>query len=126
MTRIKSFRIATALLALLIAIPGFAARGSADFTRFVALGDSYGAGVSNGSWNENHTRYSWPAIIARQAGAPDFVQPLVSFPGLGPEIQLVDVVSFPPRLVPASGNAVPLNVTFPRPFNNLSIPGAGT
>ena len=98
--RIKSFRIGVALLALLIAVPGFAARGQADFTRFVALGDSYGAGVSNGSINERHTQYSWPAILARQAGAPDFVQPLVSFPGIGAELQLLDIISFPPRLAP--------------------------
>lgn len=123
MTRIKSIRFAAALLSLLIAVPIFAARGSADFTRFVALGDSYGAGVSNGSMNERHQVYSWPAIIARQAGA-QFVQPLVSFPGIGPEIQLVDIVSFPPRLVPASGSGAPLNVTYPAPFNNLSVPGA--
>ena len=122
--RIKSFRIGVALLALLIAVPGFAARGQADFTRFVALGDSYGAGVSNASINERHTQYSWPAILARQAGAPDFVQPLVSFPGIGPELQLLDIISFPPRLAPAAGQGQPLNTNFGRPYNNLSVPGA--
>jgi lysophospholipase L1-like esterase len=126
MTRINSFsRIAAAVaVVVLIAVPGFAQRGEADFTRFVALGDSYGAGVSNGSVNERHQVHSWPAIIARQAGADVFVQPLVSYPGIGPEIELVDVVSFPPRFAtsPVSGN--PINLTYPRAYNNLSIPGA--
>lgn len=125
MTRNKSFsRIAAALLALVIAVPVFAARGDADFTRFVALGDSYGAGVSNGSVNERHQIYSWPAIIARQAGAPVFVQPLVSFPGIGPELQLVDAISYPPVLRPAAGQGQPINSNYPAPYNNLSIPGA--
>lgn len=125
MSRIKIFtRIAAALIAVVVAVPLFAARGEADFTRFVALGDSYGAGVSNASLNERHQIYSWPAIIARQTGAPDFVQPLVTFPGFGPEIQLVDAVSFPPVLRPASGVATSPDLTFPRPWNNLSIPGA--
>ena len=120
-----SFRFAAvlAVVALLVA-PMYAQRGSADFTRFVAIGDSYGAGVSSASMNERHTFYSWPAIIARQAGAPSFVQPLVSYPGIGPELVLLDVVSFPPRIVTAPGQGQPLNVTYPAPFNNLSVPGA--
>ena len=63
MSRIKSFsKITAAALALIVAVPVFAARGQADFTRFVALGDSYGAGVSSASLNERHQPYSWPAI----------------------------------------------------------------
>ena len=131
MTRNKSFMsMAAALLALLIAVPVFAARGTADFTRFVALGDSYGAAVSNGSLNERHQAYSWPAIIQRQAFAdsfgsrPAFVQPLVSFPGIGAELQLVDVITYPPVIRPAAGQGQPINSTYAAPFNNLSIPGA--
>ena len=60
----RVIRIAAALtLAALAAVPMFAARGSADFTRFVAIGDSYGAGVESGSLNLNHQPFSWPAII---------------------------------------------------------------
>lgn len=113
-----------AVLALLIAVPGFAARGKADFTTFVALGDSYGAGVVSGSLNERHQPFSWPAVVARQVGANDFAQPLVSFPGIGAELQILDIVSFPPVIAPAQGTGRPLLLTFPRPYNNLSIPGA--
>ena len=127
MTRIKSLsRFAVvSLLVLQVAVPVFAARGTANFAKFVAIGDSYGSGLESGSLNERHQPYSWPAIIARQAGAPDFQQPLVSFPGIGNELQLLDVISFPPVILPAPGaSGAPLNLGLARPYNNLSIPGA--
>jgi lysophospholipase L1-like esterase len=127
MTRIKSLAkfAVVSLLVLHVAVPVFAARGSANFSKFVAIGDSYGSGLESGSLNERHQPYSWPAIIARQAGAPDFQQPLVSFPGIGNELQLLDIISFPPVIAPAPGPmGSPLNLNLARPYNNLSIPGA--
>ena len=122
MMRIRNLML---LLAVFVAAPLMAARGSADFTRFVAIGDSYGAGVESGSLNQNHQPFSWPAVIARQAGVADFQQPLVSFPGIGPELQLVDIIKFPPTILPAgTSNGQPINLMLPRPYNNLSIPGA--
>src|SRR5205085_730197 len=98
--RNQSFARLAALLVLasMIALPGFAAsRGSANFTNLVAIGDSYGAGYESNSLNERHQPYSWPAILARQVGLPlctatssatdvCFAQPLVSYPGIGPEM----------------------------------------
>jgi lysophospholipase L1-like esterase len=126
MRPIRTFKIiaVTLLLTAVVAAPALAARGSATFTTFVALGDSYGAGVESTSLNLNHQPFSWPAVIARQAGVTDFQQPLVSFPGIGPELQLVDIIHFPPVIAPAAGTAQPINTTLPRPYNNLSIPGA--
>src|SRR5437868_13081111 len=109
MTRIRIFMVI--LIAALVAAPMFAARGSADFTRFVAIGDSYGAGVESGSLNLNHQQFSWPAIIAMQVGlkvcAPTaaatencFAEPLVSFPGIGSELQLLSVTG---SIAPAAG-----------------------
>jgi lysophospholipase L1-like esterase len=130
----RIIRIAAALiLAALVAVPMFAAaRGKADFTRFVAIGDSYGAGVESGSLNLNHQQFSWPAIIARQVGlkvcSPSasatevcFAEPLVSFPGIGNELQLVSITG---TIAPASGTGAPIMTTFGRPYNNLAIPGA--
>jgi len=119
-------RIATvAALAASLTVPAFAARGNADFTRYVALGDSFGAGVSNSSLLQRHQETSYPAIIARQAGAPDFQQPLVGEPGIGPELRLINAVSFPPIILPAgTNNGAPINLNLQRPYNNLSIPGA--
>lgn len=115
----------TLLLVSAVAAPAFAARGSANFTRFFVIGDSYGAGVSSSSLNAAHQQFSWPNIIARQVGALDFQQPLVSDPGIGPELQLFDISKFPPTIAPkANFTGQPINLNLPRPFNNLSIPGA--
>ena len=123
MTRIRSFVL---LLILLVAAPLFAAaRGSANFTRIAVIGDSYSAGVVSGSLNVNHQVHSWPSVIAAQTGSQDFQQPLVSFPGIGPELVLVDIIHFPPTIAPASTmNGAPLNLNLPRPYNNRAIPGA--
>jgi lysophospholipase L1-like esterase len=137
MTRIRSFaRIASVALAIaVIALPGFAAVGSANFKTVVAIGDSYGAGFESNSLNERHSVYSWPAIVARQLGIPlctlgssatdnCFAQPIVSYPGIGPELTLMDISTYPPVIVNAPGSGTPLNTTFGRPYNNVSIPGA--
>jgi hypothetical protein len=127
--------VAAVLVAVFVATPLFAARGSANFTNFVALGDSYGAGFESGSLNERHQPWSWPAVIARQVGyqfcpagqtAPTptcFAQPLVSFPGIGPELQLTSLVPTP-SIVAAPGLGSPIMTGLQRPYNNLSIPGA--
>lgn len=123
---------AAVLVTAVIALPSLAQRGSADFSRFVALGDSYGAGVVSGSLNERHQVWSWPAVIARQVGFslcqptatpadPCFSQPLVTFPGIGPELQLVNLT---PTIAPAAGNGVPVMIGFNDEYDNLSIPGA--
>lgn len=129
----KFAKIAAAvLLVSLAAMPGFAARGSADFSRLVILGDSYGAGVVSGSLNDVHQPYSWAAFLARQVGytlcdgksvaaSPCFAIPLVSYPGLGPELKLLDLTG---NIAPAAGSGEPYMTTFARPYNNLSIPGA--
>lgn len=120
----KALRFTAVLaLALVSAVPMWAARGKADFTRYVALGDSFGAGVSSNAMVDAHQRNGYVAIIARQAGAKDFQQPTVSQPGIGPELQLLSIR--PLQIAPKSAtNGVPTNLSLPRPYNNLSIPGA--
>jgi lysophospholipase L1-like esterase len=133
--RIQSFARLAALLAIvsMIALPGFAARGSANFGTLVAIGDSYGAGYESNSLNERHQAYSWPAILARQVGLPlctptssateaCFAQPLVSYPGIGPEMVLVNLA--PTIGLAGTTQGAPLMTTFGRAYNNVSIPGA--
>src|SRR6266511_1041719 len=127
MTRIRSFVL---LLVTFLAVPLFAARGSADFTRFVAVGDSYGAGFEAGSLNDRHQPFGWPAIVARQAGLticpvtavatdPCFAIPLISQPGLpGGELVFNGVT-----LVTVPGAGSPVMFGFGRSYNNLSVPG---
>jgi len=120
----KAIRITAVLaLALVAALPVCAARGKADFTRYVALGDSYGAGVSSNSLVDAHQRNGYVNVLATQAGAPNFQQPTVSQPGIGPELQLLSIR--PLTILPKSAtNGTPTNLSLPRPYNNLSIPGA--
>jgi lysophospholipase L1-like esterase len=137
MTRIRSFAViaAVAVAIAVIAAPSFAAVGSANFKTVVAIGDSYGAGFESNSLNEHHSAFSWPAIVAKQLGIPlctlgssasdnCFAQPIVSYPGIGPELTLMDISTYPPVIVNAPGSGAPLNTTFGRAFNNVSIPGA--
>src|SRR5438552_743786 len=129
MMRIRSFVL---LLVAFVAAPLLAARGKADFTTFVTLGDSFGVGVSSVGTNINHQRFSWPAVIARQVGlrtdcigfdAPNCFQiPYISEPGVLPELQLVSLSPLTITLKPGLG--APLNSGLQRPYNNLSIDGA--
>ncbi len=132
--RNKSFaRFAAAFaVVMLFALPGFAARGTADFSHIAVIGDSYGAGFESNSLNQTHQVFSWPSTVALQTGATlctptstaadnCFAQPLVSYPGIGPELVLVNLS---PTIGQAPGAGVPIVTTFGRPYNNLAIPGA--
>jgi lysophospholipase L1-like esterase len=119
--------VVTALLVAITAVPAaFAARGRADFTRYVAVGDSLTAGsVSASPINlvVTHQVNSFPAVIARQTGSDDFEQPLISEPGILPELILR---SLSPLIIEpkANHNGAPMNLLLPRPYNNLGIPAA--
>jgi lysophospholipase L1-like esterase len=129
----KSIRIAAAVLLVgLCALPALAQRGSADFTRFVAIGDSYGAGFESGGLTERHQEWSWPAVIARQAGLEFcpanatatqdcWAFPRITYPGIPAELVLGGLTVGP---VSQPGQGTPIMTTFGRPYNNLSIPGA--
>lgn len=132
MTRIRTFAQIAAMtfLTAAVALPSYAARGKADFTQFVAIGDSYGAGFEAGSLNDHHQPFAWPAIIAKQAGlticpttatAADkcWAMPLISYPGL-PGGESVYNGS---GLVTVPGSGAPEMATFGRPYNDLAVPG---
>lgn len=124
-------RIATAVSLTVVCLPLFGARGSADFTRLVALGDSYGAGVSSVGLNIAHQRFSWPAQLARQVGLNTDCQddgprcfqiPYISEPGILPELQLTSLSPLGLSLKPGLG--APLRSGLGRSYNNMSIDGA--
>ncbi|HKV11252.1 MAG TPA: SGNH/GDSL hydrolase family protein, partial [Thermoanaerobaculia bacterium] len=132
MNRPKLF---ASLLALALLVPAGAFAqgvdtGDANFTRYVAFGDSLTAGFSSGGLVETFQRRSYPALIWRQAtnGAAGFEQPLVSQPGLTgtPGFGLLRLVSLVPSVViqPTPGNAAPLNATLQRAYDNMAVPGA--
>src|SRR5437867_721522 len=115
--------------------------GSANFTRYVALGNSLTAGFQSNALSERDEVYGFPNQIVGQIylpdplpertvrksnGRPDFQQPVFKDPGIGNRIRLVDLT---PTFVVETGvdPTSPfsnLNVFLPRPYNNLGIPGA--
>lgn len=108
---------------LLLGLPALcAAQAAPSFGTYVAIGDSLSAGFVSGSLVENHQGNSVPALLARQGGAADFQQPLVSQPGIPPELVLVGL-SPSPTLVRKAGLGVPRNLGLGRPYNNMAVPG---
>lgn len=128
----SSFAKFAAAVALLTAVPLFAAaRGKADFTTFVTLGDSLTLGVTNNAAVDYHQMHSWPAVFARQVGlktdcttdAPNcFQQALIGQPGLAPELVLSSLSPLTLSLKPGLGS--PTNSSLARAYNNLSVDGA--
>jgi hypothetical protein len=108
-------------LALLTA--GSAAGQIPNFTKYVALGDSYGAGFSSGCLVTRNQQFSYPNILAKQFGISDFQQPTVSEPGL-PTCTglktLVPSVTFGPI---STKTGAPTNAALARSYDNLSVPG---
>lgn len=113
----------TCAIGLLLALPALcAAQAAPSFTTYVAIGDSLSAGFVSGALVENHQANSVPALLARQGGAADFQQPLVSQPGIPPELTLVGL-SPAPTLVRKAGLGQPRNLGLGRPYNNMAVPG---
>ncbi len=126
MHRLKITAGVLALALLSMAGAGFAAvnTGAANFTTYVAMGDSLTAGFSNGSILDKFQVNSYPALIYRQVKGTStgFEQPLVSAPGLPGALRLTGL--FPTMISPTPGTATLLNALLPRPYNNLAVPGA--
>ncbi len=104
------------LAALAIAVP---AAAQVDMSRLVVLGASVDSGFESNCWVKGGQTDAWPAIIARQAGV-DFQQPLLDVPGVG---GCMILTSLAPTFTYAASTPKPLNLTYPKPYNNLAIPG---
>ena len=120
---LRSLGPAAAILALA------AAPLSAQFTHYVALGDSLTAGVEGGCLVQRNQLASFPAVIANALNQTDFQQPLVQELGLTNPLVgapcLGAVLSGSSITVgPISQMGGPLNALLARPYNNLGIPGA--
>jgi len=114
--------ILSAAGAALFLLPAASAQ-TPTFTKYVALGDSYGAGFSAGCLVQRNQTFSYPAILARQLGITDFQQPTVSDPGI-PTCNglktIVPSVTFGPI---STKTGAPTNVALARSYDNLSVPG---
>jgi lysophospholipase L1-like esterase len=97
--------------------------GNADFSKYVAVGNSLTAGYQSSALYESAQEYSFPNLIARQLRIDDFQQPLISDPGIGGRLGLDGGLStFSP--VDQANWGSPINATLSRPYDNLGIPGA--
>ena len=122
--------LALALILPLAPLPAAAQpdTGTADFTRYVAIGDSLTAGFMSGGLARSAQLNSYPILIYRQAtgqGAgttAGFEQPYVSDPGIP---ALLELKSLTPLIIgPRPGSGQPQNLNLQRPYNNLAVPGA--
>jgi len=108
--------------------------GTADFSSFVALGNSLTAGYSDGALFAKGQEVSFPNILAQRfalAGGGPFTQPLMSddvgglliggAPLYGPRL-IFDAVNQSP--IPASGSpSTDITNVNPGPYNNMGVPG---
>lgn len=110
---------ATLAVAILLALPATVQAQQADFTTFVAIGDSLTAGFTDGCLVDYAQADSFGAIVAKTAKAT-YEQPIIRTPGLGPCMYLV---SLAPQFGNRPNTGVPTNLTLARPYNNLAVPG---
>ncbi|RLD41949.1 MAG: hypothetical protein DRI89_08490 [Bacteroidetes bacterium] len=108
--------------------------GSADFSTYVAVGNSLTAGYADGALYKSGQSYGWANILSaqlKQSGGGDFVLPVIEseqgvLPGklvLGPSTDCLGNVSLGP--VPANdGDLDPWNNHIDYAINNLGVPGA--
>ena len=102
--------------------------GEADFSNYVAIGNSLTAGYADGELYKSGQENSYPAILAYQfeaAGGGDFNQPLM-YDEFGFGRRLLLDVSLPGPVY-AEGTPDPRNfesVAAKGPFNNMGVPGA--
>jgi lysophospholipase L1-like esterase len=117
--------VSAGVLTVLAASPLFS---QTTFHKYVALGDSLTAGVEGVCLVERHQNRSYPKLVAGQLGISDFQQPLLS------ERALTDASTPACRGAVVAGGTItvgfvsqtgsPRNLTLPRPYDNLGIPGA--
>lgn len=95
--------------------------GSADFSRFVSIGDSYTMGEQSSSVFLSAQMYSFGNNIAKQVGTT-YAQATFSEPGTAGRLEIASLNPFTTYTNPSQGS--PTNLTYPAPYNNLGIKGA--
>lgn len=90
--------------------------------KYVALGDSYGAGFGSGCLVNREQAFSYPSQLATAFGITGFQQPTVSDPGLPTCIGLLSLspLTFGPI---STQKGSPTNLQLARSYDNLSVPG---
>ncbi len=95
--------------------------GTANFSKLVTIGNSLTAGYQSAALYESAQMYSFGNQIASHMNTT-FAQPLFSDPGTGGRMEVISVSPFSSTFNQNVG--MPINLTYPAPYNNLGIPGA--
>lgn len=96
--------------------------GEADFSTYIAVGNSLTAGFQSGALYESAQKFSYPNLLARQfQKSEEFTQPLISDPGIGARVELTSLN--PLGTTRNSEQGQPINQD-EKPFENLGVPGA--
>lgn len=95
--------------------------GTADFTRFVCIGNSLTMGEQSTSIFESAQQYSFGNIIAKQVGTT-YAQATFSDPGTVGRLEVGSLNPFTLYTNPGQGS--PTNLNYPAPYNNLGIKSA--
>ena len=99
--------------------------GDADFSSYVAVGNSLTAGFQNNALYQSGQEYSFPKLIARQVNQSEsLTQPLISSPGLSTDGRIELVNLEPLQTTRNTSQGQPVNSDLGQPYNNLGIPGA--
>ncbi|AWI25330.1 SGNH/GDSL hydrolase family protein [Flavobacterium pallidum] len=111
--------------------------GSADFSKYVALGDSFAAGYSDNALFKAGQENSYPNILSQQfalAGGGTFNSPFMADDLGGFSVGGMQIPQFPTRLYFNTATSTPMNVAgisgtditaqVAGPINNLGVPGA--
>lgn len=107
--------------------------GDANFSSYVALGNSLTSGYADGALYKSSQENSYPAILATQmqrAGGGTFKQPLMpddigGFANLGINGKLqLKIVNGSPVPVPTPSTANFESIAASGPYNNMGVPGA--
>lgn len=117
-------RLTLGLAALAALVAASPASAQVNFGTYVSVGDSLAAGYESNSLLETHQARSVPALLARQAAVADFQQPLITEPGIPPELTLQALVPSPVLAPKSTTSGAPRNLALNRPYNNLAVPGA--
>ncbi|MBT8380714.1 MAG: hypothetical protein KJN64_16010 [Ignavibacteria bacterium] len=95
--------------------------GSADFSRFVSIGNSLTMAEQSSSVFESSQMFSFGKLIANQVETV-YEQAIFSDPGTGGRLEVEKMDPFTIFENEAQGS--PTNITYPAPYNNLGIKGA--
>lgn len=109
--------------------------GEANFSNYVALGNSLTSGYRDGALYSSGQNESYPSIIATQmklAGGGAFKQPMmpndvggfIGLPGFPGKLNLTVTASGSLSPVPSSPAAALDDVSAGRPYQNMGVPGA--